>query len=114
MHRRDSDPTGITMANLKKRLLISIILTSLSLVSIILLLPEKHSKQLQQIALGTNIDNFGGVWGWGGEEVEDDRVEETGGGIRLVVFGDSWVDDSVEKGSSGKGRSWPEVLCEEV
>jgi hypothetical protein len=102
------------MATLKKRLSASVVLTLLSLVSIGLLLPTSKTRQLQKITLGTSIDNFGDIWKWADEEVEDDKVEETGGGIRMVVFGDSWVDDSTENGGSGKGRSWPQVLCEEV
>ena len=32
----------------------------------------------------------------------------------MVVFGDSWVDGTVEEGQERRGRSWPEVLCETV
>ena len=91
------------------RLGASVFLTVLSLVSIILLLPSsKVSIKLQKIALGSTIDNYGDLWGWG----SGDATEE--GGVRLVVFGDSWVDDTLEDGESGKGRSWAEVLCEVV
>jgi len=45
-------------------------------------------------------------WKWGDELAE--------GGVRLVVFGDSWVDDTVQDGEKGKGRSWPGVFCDEV
>jgi hypothetical protein len=99
------------MATLKKRLFASVVLTFMSLMSIMLLLPRSRVDQLQKITLGTTMD---GIWKWGNGEVEDYKVEETGGGIRLVVFGAGWVNDEVEKGGSGKGRSWPEVLCEEV
>jgi hypothetical protein len=107
------------MATLKRRLFASVLLTLLSLVSIMLLLPRSRVDQLQKITLGTTIDLGMGdmvLWGWGSGEVEDDRVEESGEGVRLVVFGDSWVDDSVnvEKEGNGKGKSWPKVLCEEV
>jgi hypothetical protein len=91
------------------RLGASVFLTVLSLVSIILLLPSsKVSIKLQKIALGQSIDDYGGLWDW---VSGDDDVE---GGARLVVFGDSWVDDTIEDSESGKGRSWAEVLCEVV
>jgi hypothetical protein len=91
------------------RLGASVFLTVLSLVSIILLLPGSNvSIKLQKIALGESIDNYGGLWDW---VSGDDAVE---GGARLVVFGDSWVDDTIEDSGSGKGRSWTEVLCEVV
>lgn len=102
---------GDSMATLKKRLIALVVLALLSLCSIVLLLP---SSKVTELTLGTSIDKFGDMWKWGSEEVEDDLVEETGGGIRLVVFGDSWVDDTTEQGGSGKGKSWTEVLCEEI
>ena len=81
----------------------SICLSVFSLVSIILLLPSSQvSTQLQKITLGTTL------WDWGSSE--DDEYE--GDGVSLVVFGDSWVDDSDD--GEKKGRSWTEVLCEEV
>jgi len=99
-----------SMPAVKKRLGASILLTVLSLVSIILLLPtSKVSTHLQKIALGNTID--GSLWNWDSEEGEDDLG---GDGIRLVIFGDSWVDDTVENGQEGRGKSWAEVLCEEV
>ncbi|XMA07751.1 hypothetical protein WAI453_000542 [Rhynchosporium graminicola] len=42
----------------------------------------------------------------GDRETEDFGV---GVGVRVVVFGDSWVDDRVEEGA---GRSWVEFVCE--
>ena len=88
----------------------SICLSVFSLVSIILLLPSSQvSTQLQKIALGTTLDDFPTLWNWG--PTSDDESE--GEGIRLVVFGDGWVDDSAE-GMKGKGKSWAEILCEEV
>jgi hypothetical protein len=99
-----------SMPAVKKRLGASILLTVLSLVSIILLLPTSRvSTRLQKIALGSTIDSS--LWEWGSEEGEEDLG---GDGIRLVIFGDSWVDDTVENGQEGKGKSWGEVLCEEV
>ncbi len=100
------------MPAVKKRLGASILLTLLSLVSIVLLLPTtKVGTRLKKIALGTTID--GSLWNWasGDEETEEDFG---GDGIRLVIFGDSWVDDTIEDGQEGKGKSWAEVLCEEV
>ena len=35
-------------------------------------------------------------------------------GMSLVVFGDSWVDNTVRVGEEARGKSWTEVLCEEV
>lgn len=78
--------------------------------SIILLLPSSQvSSQLQKIALGTTLDDIPTLWNWG--TTQDDEME--GDGVRLVVFGDSWVDDSLDE-TKGKGRSWAEVLCEVV
>ncbi len=94
------------MPALKKRLGASICLTAFSLITIILLLPSSRvSTQLQKIGLPSSIDQY---WNWGEEEEEDV------GGIRLVVFGDSWVDHTVEDGQTGKGKSYAEVLCDEV
>ena len=100
------------MPALRKRLGASIVLTLLSLVSIFLLLPTSRvSTRLQKIALGTTID--GSLWSWSSsyEEVEEDLGGE---GTRLVIFGDSWVDDTIESGQDGKGKSWADYLCEEV
>lgn len=102
-----------SMANLKKRLAGAVLLTVLSMVSICLLLPNSRvSTHLQHITLGTTIDNYSGLWSW--HEDESSGEEDVGGGIRLVVFGDSWVDDTVEENQEAKGKSWPEVMCEEV
>jgi len=101
-----------SMPVLRKRLGASIVLTLLSIVSIILLLPtSKVSTRLQEIALGTSID--GSLWHWSAsyEEAEEDLGGE---GTRLVIFGDSWVDDIHEGGQEGKGKSWADYLCEEV
>lgn len=88
----------------------SICLSVFSLVSIILLLPSSQvSTRLQKIALGTTLDDFPTLWNWG--SASDDESESEG--IRLVIFGDSWVDDSAD-GVKGKGKSWAEVLCEEI
>lgn len=100
-----------SMPVFKRRLGASICLTVFSIVSIIMLLPSSQvSTQLQQITLGGSIDNVAALWDWGTDEGD----EEEKGGIRLVVFGDSWVDDTVENGQSGKGKTWVEVLCEVV
>jgi hypothetical protein len=96
------------------RLGASVCLTVFSLVSIILLLPSSQvSTHLQKLALGTSIDKYTDkLWNWGSDVDEDDDIED---GIRIVVFGDSWVDDTVEESANnGKGKSWAEVLCEEV
>jgi hypothetical protein len=88
----------------------SFCLSVFSLVSIILLLPSSQlSTHLQKITLGTTLDDFPTLWNWG----KDADDETDGEGVRLVVFGDSWVDDSLDE-EKGKGLSWPEVLCEEV
>jgi hypothetical protein len=103
---------GDSMPALRKRLGASIVLTLLSLVSIILLLPTSRvSTRLQKIALGTTLD--GSLWSWSSNYEE--KEEDVGGdGTRLVIFGDSWVDDTVEGGQDGKGKSWADYLCEEV
>jgi hypothetical protein len=82
------------------RLGASVCLTVFSLVSIILLLPSSQvSTHLQKLALGTSIDKYTDkLWNWGSDIDED-----------------SWVDDTVEESANnGKGKSWAEVLCEEV
>jgi hypothetical protein len=103
---------GDSMPALRKRLGASIVLTLLSLASIILLLPTSRvSTRLQKIALGTTID--ASLWRWSSSY--DEGEEDLGGdGTRLVIFGDSWVDDTVENGQDGKGKSWADYLCEEV
>jgi len=84
----------------------------LSLVTIIHLLPKSRvTEHLQRIALGGSINEVAAYIGWGNED------EEGEGGIRLVVFGDSWVDDTRNEDSEEgkrKGKSWVEILCEEV
>lgn len=105
-----------TMATIKKRLAGAVLLTMLSIISIIILLPNSRvSTHLQKITLGTTIDNYADLWKWGqDDELKDGEKEDVGGGIRIVVFGDSWVDDLVAKKQKGKGKGWPQVLCEEV
>lgn len=84
----------------------SICFTVFSLVSIILLLPSSDlSTQLETIVLEAGIDEIPALWPWSGEDEEN--------GVMLVVFGDSWVGDS-QDGEMGRGKSWPQVLCEEV
>jgi hypothetical protein len=93
------------MATLKKRFGASIFLTVLSLASIILLLARTSvHTQLQKIGLGSSLSMD--ILSWG-------KTEKGGNGYgaRVVVFGDNWVDDSVQE---GKGRSWTRVLCNEV
>jgi len=75
-----------------------------------LLIPDARVDQLQKIALGAGIDKYT-LWRWGaGSEDGNDNS------LRLVVFGDSWVDDrdNIESAGSGRGRSWADVLCDEV
>lgn len=65
---------------------------------------------MQSIVLGGEVGGevYAGLWSWG---------KGADGGVRLVVFGDAGVDNSVkggEKVGSGKGKSWTEVLCDEV
>lgn len=88
---------------LRARLGVSVCLTVFFIVSIILLLPgSRAAMKLQKIVLGTSGD-------WE-SEIEDG----TEGGTRLVVFGDSWVDNTIQAGEEGKGRTWTEALCGEV
>ena len=91
---------------------VSVCLTIFLIVSIILLLPSARiATHLHKFPFGDSLNNYrNGIWkGWGSPE--DDEVE---GGVRIVVFGDSWVDDAVEEGETGRGRSWVDVVCEEV
>ncbi|KAJ8062685.1 hypothetical protein OCU04_009207 [Sclerotinia nivalis] len=86
----------------------------LSLMTILALLPQsRYTEHLKKIGIGgTSINDVtDGLWSWAnGDDVEEG--EESG--VRLVVFGDNWVDDTVEVNEDGKGRSWTEVLCEEL
>lgn len=101
-----------SMPALRKRLGASIVLTLLSIISIILLLPPSRvSTRLQEIAHGTTIDTSLWSWSSSNEELEEDLG---GDGTRLVMFGDSWIDDTIEDGQEGKGKSWADYLCEEV
>ncbi|SZF02690.1 unnamed protein product [Blumeria hordei] len=34
--------------------------------------------------------------------------------IELVVFGDSWVDDKLIAGQEKRGKTWPEVFCQDI
>ncbi len=100
------------MPAVRKRLGASIMLTLLSIISIIVLLPtSRGSTRLQKIALGTTIDTSLWSWSSNNEELEEDLG---GDGTRLVIFGDSWIDDTIEDGQEGKGKSWADYLCEEV
>lgn len=85
--------------------------TVLSFITILTILPQsRYTEHIRKIEIGgTSINDVtGGLWDW----ASGDDGEE--GGVRLVVFGDSWVDDRIEENGSGKGRSWTDVLCEEV
>ncbi|KAG9248987.1 hypothetical protein BJ878DRAFT_197517 [Calycina marina] len=66
----------------------------------------RTSEKIQKIAV--EADLFKQYWPnkWS-EELEE-------AGVRLVVFGDSWVDDSVQEGEKGKGRSWTGILCDAI
>ncbi|APA16331.1 hypothetical protein sscle_16g111010 [Sclerotinia sclerotiorum 1980 UF-70] len=85
----------------------------LSLMTILALLPQsRYTEHLKKIGLGgTSINDVtDGLWDWANGS--HDEGEESG--VRLVVFGDNWVDDTLEVNEDGKGRSWTEVLCEEL
>ena len=91
------------------RLGASICLSVFSLVSVVLLLPDSElSTHLQKITLGMPLEDLPPLWNWSPTQDGD----SFGGPRRLVVFGDSWVDDSDD--NDKKGRSWAEVLCKEV
>lgn len=88
---------------LHTRLVAAIILTLLSLLTIVVLLPDSHvTAGLQRIALGTSIDHYaGGLWKW--------AKGSQGREVRVVVLGDSWVG-----GLEEEGGGWGWVLCQEV
>lgn len=99
---------------LQTRLGASILLTLLSLVTIIILLPTSRVTAGLQVALSKPIDEYtSGWWTWvrGGKAVNS---------IAIVVFGDSWVyGNGEEKGwkagdGEGRGRSWASWTCEDV
>ncbi|KAH8811827.1 hypothetical protein F5884DRAFT_291932 [Xylogone sp. PMI_703] len=92
---------------LHSRLGASLLLSLLSLVTVVLLLPRSNiGSKLQEVALSKDYKN---LWNW----VSQDDLDG-GDGLRLVVFGNSWADDIVEEGDTGKGISWVKVLCHEI
>lgn len=96
------------------RLGASVFAMVLSLMTILALLPQsRYTEHLRKIEIGgTSINDVtDGLWDWASGDDGGDGEEA---GVRLVIFGDSWVDDTVEENEDGKGRSWTEVLCEEV
>ncbi|THV43717.1 hypothetical protein BGAL_1025g00010 [Botrytis galanthina] len=97
------------------RLGASVFAMVLSLMTILALLPQsRYTEHLRKIEIGgTSINDVtDGLWDWASGD--DDGGDGEEGGVRLVVFGDSWVDDTIEENGDGKGRSWTEVLCEEL
>ncbi|ATZ57376.1 hypothetical protein BCIN_14g05220 [Botrytis cinerea B05.10] len=96
------------------RLGASVFAMVLSLMTILALLPQsRYTEHLRKIEIGgTSINDVtDGLWDWASGDDGGDGEEA---GVRLVIFGDSWVDDTVEENEDGKGRSWTEVLCEEL
>jgi len=95
---------------------LSVCMTVFLILSIILLLPTSRYSQLQRIPFGSTLQNYkDGLWnGWGKNGTDEDYEDEGEDRVRLVVFGDSSVDDTVEEGQIGKGMTWVDVLCEEV
>jgi hypothetical protein len=100
---------------LQTRLGASILLTLLSLVTIVMLLPNSRVTAGLQVALSKPIDEYAsGWWTWV-------RGGKTGDSVEIVVFGDSWAYENGEKekgwktgGGEGRGRSWSSWSCEEV
>jgi hypothetical protein len=100
----------------KRRLGASILLSFLSLSSIYYFLCDRATvgTRLQKISEATGLGGHTGIWNWDdGDELEVDE-DDFGDGVNLVVFGDSWVDDTPQNGQSGRGKSWPRIACEEV
>ncbi|EPE28520.1 hypothetical protein GLAREA_09641 [Glarea lozoyensis ATCC 20868] len=100
----------------KRRLGASIFLSFLSLSSIYYFLCDRASvgTRLQKISEATGLGGYTGIWKWGdGDGLEVDE-EGSGEAVNLVVFGDSWVDDTPQSGQSGRGKSWARVVCEEI
>lgn len=95
------------MATIKKRLGASVFLTILSLASLVLLLVRSNR-------LGGSPDEYTDLLGWKGSDENEDFSTRGGDGPRMVVFGDSWVADAAQEEEEGKGKSWTEVLCDEV
>lgn len=92
------------MLALKRRLGAPILLSFFSLITILVLLRNPDlSTHLAK------IPHLKTIWNWGSDN-ENDFAD----GVRLVVLGDSWVDNHVEKGQEGRGRRWTDVLCLEV
>lgn len=100
---------------LQTRLGASILLTLLSLVTIVMLLPNSRVTAGLQVALSKPIDEYAsGWWTWV-------RGGKAGDSIAIVVFGDSWAygKGGKEKGwkagdGEGRGRSWASWTCEDV
>lgn len=95
------------MASLKKRLGATVFLAVLSLVSIILLLVGRSGVHAHLKKIGLSGSLSMDVLGWRKKGGNDNRA-------RVIVFGDSWVDDSISEGEDGKGENWTKVLCDEV
>jgi hypothetical protein len=100
----------------RRRLGASIILSFLSLSSIYFFLGDRTGLgiKLQKIGEVTGLEGYGGIWNWDEDSGEGNGGKDGGEGVKIVVFGDSWVDDKVRSGESGEGKSWARVLCEEV
>ncbi|KAH8599415.1 hypothetical protein B0O99DRAFT_537622 [Bisporella sp. PMI_857] len=69
-----------------------------------LLLVGRVRLQLQRIDVPGRIRD----WWQCHDEITDEE------GVRVVVFGDSWVDDTVQDGESGRGKSWVEIFCDKI
>jgi len=85
-------------------------LALLSFISFAWLLFSRETVSTRLLDLGKLGSSY---LGW----QEDARFESwnvTEGGLRIVVFGDSWVDNGADVGKKVRGKSWTEVLCDEL
>lgn len=87
------------MIPVRRRLGLPILLTALFL----------FTSTLYWHAVDTHLKSITLVWK---EDVEELTFDDEG--VRLVVFGDSWVDSTVDAGHEGKGQGWTTTLCGEV
>lgn len=92
-------------------------MTLLSLIAFVVLLSHTaFSTHLQKIGLKSSAYNPKHLWDWakGGKHGDGSVQKNADDGVRVVVFGDSWVDDGLDNVDNRRGKGWPKVLCEEV
>ena len=94
-----------SMLAVQKRLGAAVLFALLSGLTIISLLWNSGSSTHLH-----HIQGLGkGFWKWRSHS-EKKPLDE----LRLVVFGDSWADNTFKEGREAKRKSWPDVVCLQV